>query len=348
MSESPGESMGQSHADSRISAAGPIVQQAPTAVAELVAEPLARVESLFHESLRSDVSIVSDLGAFVGEGGGKRLRPTLHLLAAKMCGYAGPHDVLLATVLEFIHNATLVHDDVIDEADTRRGRPAVHRRFGNHVSVLFGDYLLAKAMSMALRAESLPVMESLADVTLRMTEGEMLQTRLQGRLDLTVDEYLDLIERKTAWLFARCCELAGRLAGVDEERRAALERYGLHLGLEFQLVDDLLDFTGDVRRLGKPVFGDLREGKTTLAVIELLEGGGEAAERQVRAVMDGGGLREAEALAAMLEDSGAIERTRERARQHASLAIVELDAFADSPAKGALRQLPERLLHRDR
>ena len=166
---------------------------------------------------------MDEIATFVGQSGGKRVRPTLHLLCADLCGYRGEHDVLLATVLEFIHSATLIHDDVIDAAATRRGRPSVNRSWGNSITVLFGDYLYAKAMELALRAGSLRVMDRLAWITLRMTEGEMIQTRFVGRLDLSTEEYMDLIERKTAVLFGGCCELAGILSGVDPatERAAA-------------------------------------------------------------------------------------------------------------------------------
>ena len=187
--------------------------------------------------------------------------------------------MLLATVLEFIHSATLIHDDVIDDAATRRGRPSVNRGWGNTITVLFGDYLYAKAMELALRAGSLRVMDRLAWITLRMTEGEMIQTRFVGRLDLTTDEYMDLIERKTAVLFGGCCELAGILAGVDQGTERALREYGVHIGLAFQIVDDMLDFTGDPAVLGKPTASDLREGKATLPVLDLLKTGSAARSR---------------------------------------------------------------------
>ena len=314
----------------------------------LVSDRLAQVEIAFRENLASPVEIVDEIGQFVGEGTGKRVRPTLHLLCTRLCGYEGPHDVLLATVVELIHCATLIHDDIIDDARTRRGRESVNRRWGNEVTVLFGDYMFAKAMELALRAGNLTVMERLADTTLRMTEGEMLQTRYVGRIDLTVEQYLDLIERKTASLFACCCELAGLLAGVGEERRAALRRYGRHLGLAFQLVDDLLDFTGDAARLGKATASDLREGKATLAVLDLLAIGGEAERILVRAIMDGADGAQATELRERLEGQGAIERAHERARFHARRARRELEHFAEGPARTALDSLPELLLFRDR
>jgi len=316
----------------------------------LVTDRLREVEDHFRRNLASPVGIIREIGGFVGEGGGKRVRPTLHLLCAQMCGYEGQHDVLIGCVLEFIHSATLIHDDIIDEATTRRGRPSVNHRWGNNVTVLFGDYLYAKAMELALQAGSLRIMERLADVTLRMTEGEMLQTRYVGRVDLTVDEHMDLIERKTAALFGACCEIAGILADAGPATEASLRRYGLHLGLAFQLVDDLLDFTGDPETLGKPAASDLREGKVTLAVIDLLSQGLPGVADLVRRILqDGRAASPAiSELTTLLDESGALFRAHARAQHHAARAVAELDAFPSSPASRALRSLPEFLLFRDR
>lgn len=325
----------------------------PAEIDALVAPELERVEELFRDQLGSPLRIIDEIGDFVAVGGGKRVRPKPHLLSARLCGYEGPHDVLIATVLEFIHSATLIHDDIIDGATTRRGLDSVNFRWGNNVTVLFGDYLFAKAMEMALRAGSLDVMQRLADVTLRMTEGEMLQTRYAGRLDLSVDEYLDLVQRKTAALFGCCCELGAMLAGVDDARRQAMRDYGLALGMAFQLVDDLLDLTSDSETLGKPVANDLRDGKPTLAVLELLRGPGKAASEGrelVRAIMAEGRTerRALERLGGLLRDSGALGRARDRAEAYAASCIERLTGFSDGPAKRALRTLPELLLVRDR
>jgi octaprenyl-diphosphate synthase len=320
------------------------------AIGVLVAERLRAVERMFRANLASPLHLVDEVGEFVADGGGKRIRPTVHLLCARMCGYDGPHDVVLATVVELIHGATLIHDDILDEATTRRGRPSVNSRFGNSVTVLFGDYMFAKAMELALVAKSLAVMERLTDVTLRMTEGEMLQTRYVGRIDLDVRDYLDLIDRKTAALFACACELAGVIAGADAERRRALADYGRHLGTAFQLVDDLLDLVGDEATLGKPAGRDLREGKATLAVLELVASGSPRAGEDARRAMAGGrGAGAALArLHAALRDGGALDRVRERARFHARLAVGELARFDDGPARRALESLPGLLLDRDR
>ncbi len=321
----------------------------PDDIVGLVAPRLLEVERLFHENLASPVAIVDEIGEFVGQGGGKRVRPTLHLLCAELCGYRGTHDVLLATVLEFIHSATLIHDDVIDAAAVRRGRPSVNRGWGNTITVLFGDYLYAKAMELALRAGSLRVMDRLAWITLRMTEGEMIQTRFVGRLDLSIDEYMDLIERKTAVLFGGCCELAGILSGVDETTERALRQYGLHIGTAFQIVDDMLDFTGDTAVLGKPTVCDLREGKATLPVLDLLKTGSTRGRALVSAIAAGHGEGDASAeLIALLHECGALSRAEARARLHAELAVRQLDAFPDGPARRALIGVPDLLIARNR
>jgi octaprenyl-diphosphate synthase len=319
-------------------------------IAGLVSDEMAQVETAFRENLATPLSIVNEIGEFVSDGGGKRLRPMLHLLCARLCGYQGPNSILLATVLEYIHCATLIHDDIIDEATTRRGRKSVNYRWGNNITVLFGDHLLAKAMDMALRARSLRVMEKLAEVTLRMTEGEMLQTRYVGRLDLTEVEYLDLVERKTAALFACCCELAAELSTVDEKHSSALHGYGVNLGMAFQIVDDLLDFTGDPRALGKPAVSDLREGKATLPVIDLLSSGSTEIRALVQRAMDSDSSTSSAIveLSTKLHESGAIDRAYARAEAYAAAAITQIERFEDGPYRRALLALPDLLIHRDR
>jgi octaprenyl-diphosphate synthase len=320
-----------------------------TEIGALVDAEMAQVEETFRENLASPLRIVDEIGGFIADGGGKRLRPMLHLLCARLCGYSGTKSILLATVLEYLHCATLIHDDIIDGATTRRGRPSVNHRWGNNITVLFGDHLLAKAMEMALRAESLRVMQKLAVVTLRMTEGEMLQTRYVGRLDLSVDEYLELVERKTAALFACCCELAGELAGVDAERRMALRGYGTTLGMAFQIVDDLLDFTGDPQTLGKPAGSDLREGKVTLPVIDLLSRGDPGTRELVQRAMDSPSADSSEiaSLTTMLRETGAFERAYARARDYAVSAREHLARFRDGTARRSLLLLPDLLVRRD-
>ena len=239
------------------------------AIFEPVREALGRVEQEFARHLESKVDLIPQMGRYIQMSGGKRVRPAVLLLSARMCGYTGDRDVLNAAVVEFIHTATLVHDDIIDEAETRRGRLAAHSRWGNDVTVLLGDYLYIRSMAMALTQDSLEVVRLLCEVTLRMIEGELYQLTKMGDGAITEDEHLEIIRRKTAYLFSGCAEIGGVLGNCTPAQRIALREYGFNLGIAFQIVDDVLDYTSDEAVLGKPIGGDLREGKVTLPIILL-------------------------------------------------------------------------------
>src|SRR5262249_12154894 len=243
-------------------------------IVRLVEDDLARVEELFEQQCRSDVGLVGEIGRYIQEGGGKRIRPALLLLGSRLCGYRGERAIVLASVVEFIHTATLLHDDIIDEATVRRGRRSVNSRWGNDITVLLGDFLYTKSMAMALSQDNLPILRLLSDVTLRMIEGELLEIERNGHLDVTEAQHVDLMRRKTADLFSACLRIGAILGDVGQEREQALARYGLNLGICFQMVDDLLDFTAEEKTLGKPVANDLREGKLTLPMIFLLRKAG--------------------------------------------------------------------------
>src|SRR6187401_1731955 len=242
-----------------------------------IRDDLRAVEREFARHVQSQVALIPTIGNYIQDGGGKRIRPAVLLMAARMAGYSGERAVLYASVIEFIHTATLVHDDIIDESELRRGRDAVHTRWGNHITVLFGDFLYLKSMSLALTQDNLEIIRLLCDVTLRIVEGEIYQLTKNGSVDLTEEEHFDIIKRKTAYLFAGCARIGGMLGPTTREQQEALWDYGLNIGMAFQIVDDLLDFTGEEVTLGKPVGGDLREGKMTLPVIHLLQRGGEGA-----------------------------------------------------------------------
>ena len=237
------------------------------------------VEREFARQVQSQVHVIPEIGNYLLKSGGKRVRPAVLLMSARLCGYSGPRAVMNAAVVEFIHTATLVHDDIIDDADVRRGRKAVHSQWGNDVTVLAGDFLYIKSMAMALTQDTLDIVRMLCDVTLRMIEGELYQLTKNGVVDLSEDEHFEIIRRKTAYLFGGCAQIGGMLGEVGAEKEQALREYGFSLGTMFQLVDDLLDFTGAAEALGKPIGGDLREGKITLPIIHLLENGGPEAER---------------------------------------------------------------------
>jgi octaprenyl-diphosphate synthase len=253
-------------------------------------------------------------------------------------------------VVEFIHTATLVHDDIIDGADLRRGRLAVHSRWGNDITVLLGDYLYIKSMAMALTQDSLEIIRLLCDVTLRMIEGELYQLTKTGDVDITEDEHFEIIRRKTAFLFGGCAQIGGLLGGVTPEQETALRDYGFNLGIAFQLVDDLLDYTADAAALGKPVGGDLREGKVTLPVILLLRRGGAEADRLIRDVVRDRTVAPEQwrDILRLLHEHRSTELAYETALDYASRAKTCLSAFPPSQERDALIALPDYVVSRDR
>jgi octaprenyl-diphosphate synthase len=318
---------------------------------EPVRDELARVEREFAKYLESRVELIPQMGRYIQMSGGKRVRPAVLLLSARMCGYAGDKAVLNAAVVEFIHTATLVHDDIIDEAETRRGRLAAHSRWGNDVTVLLGDYLYIRSMAMALTQDTLEVVRLLCDVTLRMIEGELYQLTKTGDVAITEEEHFEIIRRKTAYLFSGCAEIGGVLGNCSEEKRVALREYGFNLGIAFQIVDDVLDYTADEGALGKPIGGDLREGKVTLPVILLLQRTGpEVAELVQRVVSERAVTPEAwRAIKDLLAHHRAVDAAFERAVTYARRAKQHLaTAFAPSTERDGLMALTDYVLSRDR
>lgn len=321
-----------------------------TQIFEPVRADLEKVEAEFARHVESRVALIPEMGRYIQNSGGKRVRPALLLMAARLAGYSGDRGVLYASVVEFIHTATLVHDDIIDEADTRRGRLSVHSRWGNDITVLLGDYLYIKSMALALTQDSLDIIRLLCDVTLKMIEGEIYQLTKQGDVDIAEDEHYEIIRRKTAYLFSGCAEIGGLLGGCTAEQAAALREYGMELGLAFQIVDDLLDYTADQQALGKPIGGDLREGKVTLPVIYLLESGNEEADAIVRGTVRDRTIDEAswQRLTSLLGATRAAERASARAHEHAAKAKAHLQIFPPSLERDALVALPDYVLARDR
>jgi octaprenyl-diphosphate synthase len=317
---------------------------------EPIREDLEAVEQEFVRHIQSRVALIPEMGRYIQKSGGKRVRPAVLLMAARLGGYTGDRAVLYASVVEFIHTATLVHDDIIDGADLRRGRLAVHSRWGNDITVLLGDYLYIKSMAIALTQDSLEIIRLLCDVTLRMIEGELYQLTKTGDVDISEDEHFEIIRRKTAFLFGGCAQIGGMLGGVTPEQETALRDYGFNLGVAFQLVDDLLDYTADQVALGKPIGGDLREGKVTLPVIFLLKRGGDEADRLIRAVVQDRAVTPEQwrEILALLREHRATELAYERAVEYASRAKNCLTAFPPSRERDALMALPDYVLARDR
>jgi octaprenyl-diphosphate synthase len=317
---------------------------------EPVRADLEAVEREFERQVQSKVAVIPEIGKYIQKSGGKRVRPAVLLMAARLCGYTGPRAVLNAAVVEFIHTATLVHDDIIDDAELRRGQKSVHSRWGNDVTVLAGDFLYIKSMAMALTQDTLDVVRLLCDVTLRMIEGEIYQLTKNGVVDLTEDEHFEIIRRKTAFLFAGCAQIGGMLGEAGEARELELREYGFNLGIMFQLIDDLLDFTGETETIGKPIGGDLREGKVTLPIIHLLKHGGPEANALVReAVQQRHVTADAWArLKTLLAEHRSIEYAYARALEFGEAAKRHLRVFPDSPERDALMALADYVLYRDR
>jgi len=317
---------------------------------EPIREDLKRVDAEFGKHVQSRVELIPRIGTFIQSSGGKRVRPAVLLLASRMCGYTGDRAVLYAAVVEFVHTATLVHDDIIDDSNMRRGRLAVHSQWGSDVTVLLGDYLYIKSMALALTHDELDIVRLLCDVTLRMIEGEIYQLTKNGDADLTEEEHFEIIRRKTAHLFAGCARIGGMLAGVPAAQVEALGEYGFKMGMAFQIVDDLLDLTGDAQRMGKPVGSDLREGKITLPVIYLLKrASGDVGDLIRKTVRD----RELPAerwavLKNSLAEHRAIDDAYGTAVRFGEEAKAALQAFPPGADREGLLALPDYVLMRDR
>ena len=317
---------------------------------EPIREDLEKVETEFYRHVESQVDLIPKIGRYIQNGGGKRIRPAVLLMAARLTGYTGELAVLYAAVVEFIHTATLVHDDIIDDSQWRRGQPAVHSRWGSDVTVLLGDYLYIKSMGLALTPDRLDIVRQLCDVTLRMIEGEIYQLSKNGDVLITEDEHLDIVRRKTAFLFGSCARIGGVLGHATPEQERALEQYGISVGLAFQLIDDLLDFSGDESVLGKPVGGDLREGKVTLPIIRLLQHADQPTTDMIHAVVRNRSVTPDGwlAICRLLRETRSIEYAMDRAQEQAMIAKKQLYLFPPSHARDALMALPDYILARDR
>lgn len=320
----------------------------PDQFLELIAPKLQRVEGELRRYFDSPVRTIEEVGDHILDSGGKRLRPALLLLVSNMVGYEGERDVTLAAVVEMIHTATLIHDDIIDDADIRRGKTSINYRWGNHLTVLVGDYLYVKALDTALEANSVAILKTLSTATIRMTEGEILGLEYNGRADLTREEYFDVIDRKTAGLFGASCRIPGQLAG--HPAGDSLHDYGYYLGVCFQLIDDVLDYTSSAAVLGKPVLSDLREGKITLPLILARPRATEAERRLIDRVVSekSFGSIDPRELVEIANRYDAIEETRDIARDFALRARAALRPFADGPAKQALEYALDFVMQREK
>jgi octaprenyl-diphosphate synthase len=317
----------------------------------LIQGEMVQVEAAFTSRISSNVQIVDRIGQYLRDGGGKRLRPALLLLTAKAFNPSiTPAAIHIGTVAEFIHTATLVHDDIIDGAQMRRGRPSVNHLWGNQITVLMGDWLYMYAFEMTLAERSFEALDILTTVTRKMTEGELIQLDHIGNVRLTVEQYFDIIQRKTAYLFSACTELGALLGGATRRQQEALREYGMDLGTAFQLTDDLLDFVSTESVLGKPAGNDLREGKLTLPLIYLLERGRPEYLEMVQTVIREQSYEQVDRtrFVHILEAEGVLERARLKAREYAAGARARLESLPDSSYKQALADITHFSIERSK
>jgi octaprenyl-diphosphate synthase len=302
-------------------------------------DDLQAVDRVLRESLSSDVALIRQVSEYIVRGGGKRLRPALLILAAQACGYRGKHHHTLAAVVEMIHTATLLHDDVVDESSLRRGHATANAMFGNAASVLVGDFLYSRAFQLMVKVENMRVLQILSNATNVIAEGEVLQLMNTGNPDLDEESYLEVIRRKTAKLFEAAGQLGAVLAGADAATEDALARYGMHVGTAFQLIDDVLDYSGELAAIGKNLGDDLAEGKATLPLIRALRVGSTEDVALIRAALSGEGLKDFEAILTALTRTDALAYARRCAEADSASATAALAALPDSSAKRTLLEL---------
>jgi octaprenyl-diphosphate synthase len=311
----------------------------PEIIHSLIADDLKQVDAVIRDRLDSDVVLIRQVADYIIGSGGKRLRPALVILSAGACGYAGRHHHQLAAVVEFIHTATLLHDDVVDDSHMRRGRATANSTFGNPAAVLVGDFLYSRAFQMMVDVQSMRIMEVLADATNAIAEGEVMQLLHVHNADVNEQDYLRVIRAKTAKLFEAAGRLGAILAGAPPEQEKALADYGMHLGTAFQLVDDILDYSGDLAQTGKNLGDDLAEGKTTLPIIYAMGHGSAEQGAIIRNALIEGGLNDFEPVMKAIRETGALEYTRMRAEASAREARDAITALSDSKYRDSLLEL---------
>ena len=312
----------------------------------MIAQDMSEVDRIIHDRLTSGVPLVGQVSQYIIAAGGKRLRPALLLLMSKAIGFEGPQRHPMAAVVEFIHTATLLHDDVVDESTLRRGRPTANQSFGNPASVLVGDFLYSRAFQMMVESGQMRVMEVLAEATNVIAEGEVLQLMNTHDASLSEDDYFLVIRSKTAKLFEASARLAPILANSVAATEQACATYGQALGTAFQVVDDLLDYAGDSTDFGKNLGDDLREGKITLPLILAMQNGSPEQSQTIRNAIETGDLQALQQIVSIVRSTGALEATQAAAAAEAQRAMAALSGLPPSPYREALHQLAAQLLNR--
>lgn len=312
-----------------------------------VTQEFEQVNQLIVEQLHSDVAMVENVGHYIVDAGGKRLRPLLVLLTASALGECRAEHIKFAAIIEFIHTATLLHDDVVDISQLRRGRPTANAEFGNAPSVLVGDFLYTRAFQLMVQLANMDVLDTMADTTNTIAEGEVLQLARAGQVTTTEAQYLDIITRKTAILFAAGCYGAATLSAVDQPVRQALHAFGLNLGIAFQMIDDVLDYEGDPATMGKNVGDDLTEGKATLPLIHTMREGSPAEQAVVRDSIAGKTAQRIDEVLAAVRRCGSLDYARAEAQLYHDRALAQLQQLPASSARDSLERITHLSIHRD-
>lgn len=322
----------------------------PIEIYKLIENGMAQVDEEITRQSSSGVQLIDQIGKYVSSSGGKRIRPAILLLGSQLCGYDGPISPRLGAVIELIHSATLLHDDIIDNAGVRRGRASVNAQWGNEITVLMGDWLYMTSFRLALGERHFKVLDVLIEATRKMIEGELIQLAHNGNLDITEEQHLEISIRKTAFLFSACSQLGAILGFAGEEKEELLRMYGLNVGLAFQLVDDVLDFTSNERTLGKPVGSDLKEGKLTLPLIYLMRDGKPEHRELVRKTLHNINLSDEskDTIIQLVRNYGTADRALEKAHDYGRKAKTCLETFPSCPARDALMSIPDYIVERDR
>ncbi len=310
------------------------------------AADMQRVNDVIENHLKSEVVLINQLSQHIIHSGGKRIRPMLVMLCAKACGYHAEKDALLAAIIEFIHTATLLHDDVVDESQMRRGEQTASSIWGNEAAVLVGDYLYSRAFQLMVQAESLPIMKLMADTTNTIAQGEVLQLLNINDPDTSEQRYHQVIYNKTACLFEAACKIGAIITAADASVEQALGLFGKHLGIAFQLVDDALDYEADSSELGKNVGDDLAEGKPTLPLIYAMQQGNQQQRSLIRSAIEQGGLDQIQQITQIINQTGALAYTHQQAIQHAEIAKQSISSLPDSAARQALLFLADYAVER--
>jgi len=308
-----------------------------------VGPDLVRIEEEIRHLIDSDIPLISRVGRYIMDSGGKRLRPLLMILSSRLCGYQQGNDVPLAVVFEFLHAAALLHDDVVDHGEFRRGQPAANMVWGNAAVVLVGDYLYSRSIQMAVTYRDVRILQVLLEATTKMSEGEVLQLINSENLEITEDEYLEVITRKTAVLISAACQIGAILGGTGATEENALKAYGHHIGIAFQLIDDTLDFTGEEKELGKPVGNDLQEGKATLPLIYALRNSKAAERLRVRQIFSADRIPAQDMIEIrnLVARTGGIKYTNNQAAMHSLRAKEALKVFPEGPVKEILDDMAD-------